>query len=151
MDTDRGRSTLRIPERLIIDPDASTVKDQNNISPISPTKRRFLSLSPLRTILSPRLLSDRPMSAHPSPGSSPYTASSRNVLFRSSLAMNLATSSMMKLPLSPDKNDNSFTRKLFGKGKEKLDTWEVLDEDIIQTNLRLREITHLVLCLQFNP
>ena len=126
MDTDRGRSTLRIPERLTIDPDASPIENQSNMSPISPTKRRFLSLSPLRTILSPRLLTDRPMSAHPSPGSSPYAASSRNVLFRSSV--NLATSSMMKLPLSPDKNDNSLTRKLFGKGKEKLDTWEVLDE-----------------------
>jgi hypothetical protein len=127
MDTDRGRSTLKIPGRLTIDPDASVVEDQSNMSPISPTKRRFLSLSPLRTILSPRLLTDRPMSAHPSPGSSPYAASSRNVFFRSS--MNLATSSMMKLPLSPDKNDKSFTRKLFGKGKEKLDTWEVLKED----------------------
>ena len=127
LDKDRGRSTLRIPGRLTIDPDASVVEDQSNVSSISPTKRRFLSLSPLRTVLSPRLLSERPMSAHPSPGSSPYAASSRNVFFRSS--MNLATSSMMKLPLSPDKNDNSFSRKLFGKGKEKLDAWEVLDEE----------------------
>ena len=126
-DTDRGRSTLRVPERLTIDPDASAVEDQSNMSPISSAKRRFLSLSPLRTILSPRMLTDRPMSAHPSPGSSHYAASSRNVFFRSST--NLATSSMMKLPFSPDKNDNSLTRKLFGKGKEKLDTWEVLDED----------------------
>ena len=126
METDRGRSTLRVPGRLTIDPDASAVEDQSNMSTNSPTKRRFLSLSPLRTILSPRLLTDRPMSAHPSPGSSPYAASSRNVFFRSSV--NLATSSMMKLPLSPDKNDNSLTRKLFGKGKEKLETWEVLDE-----------------------
>ena len=110
-----------------IDPDASAVEDQSNMSPISLTKRRFLSLSPLRTILSPRLLTDRPMSAHPSPGSSPYTPSSRNVFFRSST--NLATSSLMKLPLSPEKNDNSLTRKLFAKGKGKLDTWEVLDED----------------------
>ena len=125
MDMDRGRSTLRVPGRLTIDPDASVAEDQCNISPISPTKRRFLSLSPLRTILSPRL-TDRPMSAHPSPSSSPYAASSRNVFFRSS--MNLATSSMMKLPMSLDKNDNSLSRKLFGKGKEKLDTWEVLDE-----------------------
>ena len=125
MDTVRGRGS----ERLTIDPDASTVEDQSNIPPSSPTKRRFLSLSPLRTILSPRLLTDRPMSAHPSPGSSPYATSSQNVFFRSS--MNLATSSTMKLPLSPDKNDNYLTRKLFGKGKgkEKLDTWEVLDED----------------------
>ena len=123
MDTDRGRSTRRVPGRLTIDPDTSAVEDP----PISPTKRRFLSLSPLKTILSPRL-TDRPMSAHPSPGSSPYAASSRNVFFRSS--MNLATSSMMKFPISPDKNDNPLSRKLFGKGKEKLDTWEVLDEDI---------------------
>ena len=36
---------------------------------------------------------------------------------------------MMRLPLSPDKNDNSLTRKLFGKEKEKLDSWEVLNED----------------------
>ena len=34
----------------------------------------------------------------------------------------------MKLPLSPGKNDGSVFRKLFGKEKEKLDTWEVLDE-----------------------
>ena len=126
MDTDRGRTTHRNPERLTIDSDASAVKDQSNVSPISPTKRRFLSLSPLRTILSPRLLTDRPMSAHPSPGSSPYATSSRNVFFRSS--MNLATSSMMKLPLSHDKNDSSLTRKLFVNGKEKLEAWEVLDE-----------------------
>ena len=126
MDTDRGRTTHRNSERLTIDSDASAVKDQSNVSPISPTKRRFLSLSLLRTILSPRLLTDRPMSAHPSPGSSPYATSSRNVFFRSS--MNLATSSMMKLPLSHDKNDNSLPRKLFGKGKEKLEAWEVLDE-----------------------
>ena len=126
-DTDRGRSTLRDPGRLTIDPDASAVEDQSNVSPISPKKRRFLSLSPLRIILSPPLLTDRPMSAHPSPGSSPYATSSRSVFFRSSV--NLATSSMMKLPLSREKNDNSLTRKLFGKGKEKLDTWEVLDED----------------------
>jgi hypothetical protein len=124
-DTDRGRSTHRVPERLTIDPDASAVDDQSNMSPISSTKRRFLSLSPLRTILSPRLLTDRPMSAHP--GSSPYATSSRNVFFRSST--NLATSSMMKLPLSADKNDNSFPRKLFNKGKEKLEAWEVLDEN----------------------
>ena len=127
MDADRGRSTLRIPERLTIDSDTSAGEDKSNISPISPIKRRFLSLSPLRTILSPRLLTDRPMSAHPSPCSSPYAASSRNIFFRSST--NLASSSTMKLPLSPGKNDNAFTRKLFGKGKEKLDTWEVLEED----------------------
>ena len=127
MGTDRGRSSLRVPGRLTIDPDASAVEAESNMSPISPAKRRFLSLSPLRTILSPRLLTDRPMSAHPTPYSSPYAASSRNVFFRSS--MNLASSSMMKLSFSPDKNDSSLTRKLFGKGKEKLDTWEVLDED----------------------
>ena len=123
---DRGCSTLKIPERLTIDSDISAGEDKSNIS-ISPTKRRFLSLSPLRTILSPRPLTDLPMSAHPSPCSSPYAASSRSIFFRSST--NLASSSMMKLPLSPGKNDNSLTRKLFGKGKEKLDTWEVLDEN----------------------
>lgn len=87
MDTDRGCSTLRIPERLTIDSDTSAGEDKsnmNNMSPISPTKRRFLSLSPLRTILSPRPLTDRPMSAHPSPCSSPYAASSRSIFFRSS-------------------------------------------------------------------
>ena len=127
MEANRDRRTLKNPGRLTIDPDASAGEDKSNISPISPTKRRFLSLSPLRTILSPRLLIDRPMSAHLSPCSSPYAPSSRNISFRSSI--DLASSSMMRLPLSPCKNDNSFTRKLFGKGKEKLDNWEVLDED----------------------
>lgn len=127
IDADRGRSALKIPGRLIIDPDTRVVED--NVSPTSPTKRRFLSLAPLRTILSPRLMSDpdRPMSAHPSPCSSPYAASSRNIFFRSSTS--LVTSSLMKLPLSPGKNDNSVPRKLFAKGKEKLESWEVLDEE----------------------
>ena len=126
-----------IPGRLIIDSNASVTEDK-----LSP-KRRFLSLSPLRTILSPRLMTDpvRPMSAQPSPSSSPYATSSRNIFFRSST--NLAASSTMKLPLFPSKNENSISRKLFGKGKEKLDkgkekldeekekldAWEVVDED----------------------
>jgi len=129
IDVDRGRSALRIAGPLTIDPDAIIVEDYSKISPISPTKRRFLSLSPLRTILSPRPMADpdRPMSAHPSPCSSPYATSSRSIFFRSSTS--LATASMMKLPLSPYKNDNSVPKKLSGKGKEKLDNWEVVDED----------------------
>ncbi|KAF8814684.1 hypothetical protein BYT27DRAFT_6957216 [Phlegmacium glaucopus] len=128
-DADRGRSARRIPGRLTIDSNVIVIEDNNKLSPISPTKRRFLSLSPLRTILSPPLGidPDRPVSAQPSPCSSPYATSSRSIFFRSSTS--LATASMMKLPLSPCKNDNSANRKLFGKGKEKLDHWEVIDED----------------------
>lgn len=134
VNADRGRNTLRIPgPRLTIDSNVNIVEDNTLFSPtptpISPTKQRFLSLSPLRTFLSPRLITDsvRSMSAHPSPSSSPYATSSRNIFFRSSTS--LATSSMMRLPLSSGRNDNSISRKLFGKGKEKLDSWEVLDED----------------------
>ncbi|CAA7267299.1 unnamed protein product [Cyclocybe aegerita] len=136
----RGRSTTRLPT-LKIDPDP--VEGENTTGASSPStsaKRRFLSLSPLRTIFPPRspVHQDRAMSAHPSPSasSSPYSGS--RIFFRSTTS--LTTASFLRLPLSGStfggKSEVSLTRKLFShKGKERAkypssynEPWEVVDE-----------------------
>ncbi|KAF8155933.1 hypothetical protein B0H34DRAFT_799020 [Crassisporium funariophilum] len=138
----RGRTSTRNPGLLIIDPDITTSEDYAPISPLATSpKRRFLSLSPLKTIFHPRSVvhQDRAMSAHPSPSCSPYSGS-RSVFFRSSTT--LATASFLGLPLMSSSiygTGENRSRKFFGhKGKEpvhvpaepeKLDAWEVLDEE----------------------
>ena len=140
----RGKSTSKLP-RLQIDPDPTPMNLSS--SPISPSKRRFLSLSPLKTIFPPRspVHQDRAtLSAHPSP-SSPYSSPSRSLFFRSSSS--LATASFLRLPLlsssghgkslsSAHGKSEPLSRQLFkGKGKElakspeDLNAWEVVDED----------------------
>ncbi|KAJ3509741.1 hypothetical protein NLJ89_g5053 [Agrocybe chaxingu] len=135
----RGRSTTRLPT-LKIDPDPVEGEDTTGASsPTASAKRRFLSLSPLRTIFPPRspVHQDRAMSAHPSPSasSSPYSGS--RIFFRSTTS--LATASFLRLPLSGStfggKSEVSLTRKLFShKGKERAkypsynEPWEVVDE-----------------------
>ncbi|KAF9568629.1 hypothetical protein CPC08DRAFT_757314 [Agrocybe pediades] len=130
----RGRSTLRLPLRIQIDPEPDVV-EPSPPSAISP-KKRFLSLSPLKTVFPSRspVHQDRAtLSAHPTP-SSPYS-SSRSLFFRSSTS--LATSSFLRLPLlssSGHGKSEPLSRQLF-KGKERtkspddLNTWEVVEEE----------------------
>lgn len=111
-------------------------------SPTTP-KRRYMSLSPLRTFFPSRSLAlqDKSLSAHPSPGSSPYSPSRSKTFFRSTTS--IATTSILRLPLittsTPTRRiDSSMSRKLFSsKGKEKardssdsdnLDAWELVDD-----------------------
>ena len=134
----RGRGARRLPA-LSIDPNLANSEDHQGLSPMSSPKRRFMSLSPLRTIFPAKSVvhQDRAMSAHPSPSitTSPYSSS--RSFFRSTTS--LATSSFLRLPLVPSgglgKRD-SISRKLFShKGKERArgpepadDAWEVVDE-----------------------
>ncbi len=102
--------------------------------PASP-KRRFLTLSPLRTMFPPKspVHEARAMSAHPAPGgsASPYAAS-RSTFFRSTSS--LATS---LLPLLPVHKSGSLSRRIFANRAkvkpasplEQLDAWEVLEEE----------------------
>ncbi|TFK26609.1 hypothetical protein FA15DRAFT_702713 [Coprinopsis marcescibilis] len=127
--------------------DLAAILDGPDNPPRSPSitspSRRFLSLSPLRTIFPSRFQSptDRPHSAHPSPGVSPYAQSNRNAsFFRSTTS--LATTSFLKLPLpaTAHRSESFIARKLFsGRGKDKsrerqplpeaLDSWEELSAD----------------------
>ena len=128
--------------KLEIDPVPSPTQDHGRLSPISSPKRRFMSLSPLKTLFPPKspVHHDRAMSAHPSPSPSPYAAS-RSTFFRSSST--LAAASFLGLPLLSSvsvttSKSEPLSRKIFSnKGKERakgidsehLDAWEVLSED----------------------
>jgi len=141
----RGRLTV-IRTRGILESDPEDVVAE--LEPPTPkvSKRRHLSLSPLRTLFPyrPSGILDHTTSAHPSP-TSPYSLSrSAPSFFRSttSLRMPLSTPSLLKLPLStsttPSTRSENF-RKLFpSKGKERakslheneaLEAWELLDSD----------------------
>lgn len=137
----RGRSHQRPPKldlaKILDDPDTPRTP-----TPSSP-KRRFLSLSPLRTIFPSKTPSaaDRPQTAHPTPGASPYMQSPKgSTFFRSTTS--LATSSFLRLPLSSSTSGGkSEKRRFFSKNKEKskpiqspeaLDSWEELSADDVQ-------------------
>ncbi|KAG2008338.1 hypothetical protein CC2G_013778 [Coprinopsis cinerea AmutBmut pab1-1] len=114
---------------------------------VSSPARRFLSLSPLRTFFPSRSPTpgqpDRPHSAHPSPGTSPYAHGGRNgsSIFRSTTS--LSTNSFLRLPLTSSphqgRSESFIARRIFsGKGKEKakdtqpqeaLDSWEELKKE----------------------
>ena len=137
----RGRRSMTKP-KLEIDPAPTPTQDNVGLSPTSSPKRRFMSLSPLRTLFPPKspIHHDRAMSAHPSPSPSPY-AVSRSTFFRSSSS--LAAASFLGLPLLSSvsvasSKSEPLSRKIFSnKGKERakginpenLDAWEVLSED----------------------
>lgn len=123
----RGRTIKAKPSvKIDIDPEAVT-EDDLQFSPQTP-KKRFLSLSPLRTFFPPRSPAhqERAMTAQPGSPQTLYSAS-KSTFFRSSSS--LAAPSFLKLPSSsPPKNDSSRSRKIFpSKGKDRLDAWEVLD------------------------
>ncbi|KAH9478494.1 hypothetical protein JR316_0008949 [Psilocybe cubensis] len=138
----RGRSAKKLLTPLLIDPDPKN--DDFGPIPVSP-KRRFLSLSPLKTIFPPRspVHEDRAtLSAHPSP-TSPYHTS-RSIFFRSSSS--LATASFLRLPLlSPPPPHTGkrepLSRRIFRRDRSKqnsdglhqnaepIETWEVVEEE----------------------
>ncbi|KAF9459700.1 hypothetical protein BDZ94DRAFT_1002213 [Collybia nuda] len=113
--------------------------EQDHSPPESPKKHQ--SLSPLRTFFPyrPMNIPERAMSAHPSPGSSPYSYSRSAFPFLSttSLKMTMSTSSLLRIPLTPtsDRRNSFFARTLSSfKGKdrerhESLDTWEVVESE----------------------
>ncbi|PPR04592.1 hypothetical protein CVT24_012020 [Panaeolus cyanescens] len=125
----RGRTVKARPSvKIDIDPEA-VAED----SPITP-KKRFLSLSPLRTFFPPRspVHQERAMTAQPASPMTLYSAS-KSTFFRSSSS--LAAPSFLRLPSassSPSKNEPSRSRKIFptAKGKDRLDSWEVLDGNV---------------------
>lgn len=137
----RGRSSQR-PTPIL---DLAAICDGPEVVPspsISSPKRRFLSLSPLRTIFPSKTpqSGDRPQTAHPTPGTSPYMQSPKgSTFFRSTTS--LATASFLRLPLSSVANNGKPEKRsrLFGsKGKDKtkeiqqneaLDAWEELCAD----------------------
>ncbi|KAF6764298.1 hypothetical protein DFP72DRAFT_1163303 [Ephemerocybe angulata] len=107
---------------------------------VASPKRRFLSLSPLRTIFPSKTpqTGDRPQTAHPTPGTSPYMQSPKgSTFFRSTTS--LATASFLRLPLSSSTNGKSEKRRFFSSKKDKpkdlpmspeaLDSWEELSAD----------------------
>ncbi|TFK32352.1 hypothetical protein BDQ12DRAFT_505590 [Crucibulum laeve] len=132
----RGRPVARSRGAIDLDPELPG-EAQDEVAPLPTPKRRYLSLSPLRTLFPSRQLglNDRALSAQPSPGSSPYSMS-KTSFFRSTAS--LATSSFLRLPsfsspAATAKGDNSLSRKLFSskakepaREKEPLNTWEVL-------------------------
>ncbi|KAF8182039.1 hypothetical protein BJ912DRAFT_1124672 [Pholiota molesta] len=133
----RGRRGLRPPPLDISS--KVTLVGPGGSSPVSTPKRRFLSLSPLRTIFPTKSPAheDRAMSAHPSPSlssTSPYSMS-RSTFFRSTSS--LATSLLPMLPLSSSHKSENLSRKIFAsKSKDRnkpspehLDAWEVLEEE----------------------
>lgn len=128
------RSRLAVkPPALVLDVGSKIMLGEGagNLSPTS-SKRRFLSLSPLRTIFPPKspVHQDRAMSAHPSPSASSYSIS-QSTFFR-----NISTSFLPMLPSGHHKSE-SLSRKIFAhKGKERLkptpeqlEVWEVLEEE----------------------
>ncbi|KDR80174.1 hypothetical protein GALMADRAFT_208346 [Galerina marginata CBS 339.88] len=129
----RGRTATKPPMLVNIDPDDKAWPP----SPVSSPKRRFMSLSPLRTIFprSPAPQDRATLSAHPSPSPSLYP-SSRSIFFRSSSS--LSTASFLGLPLlssTTNLKGDTLSRKIF-KGKERaktpadnIDVWEVVEEE----------------------
>jgi len=124
----RGRKLPRIT--IPINPDPSGMHEQETMS--SP-KRRFLSLSPIKTIFPSKTVGklDRPLSATSSPSSPKFSLGNRN-FFRS-------TNSLTLLRLSGSQNKDPLSRRLFiHKGKERAmepviqenlqDNWEVVEQ-----------------------
>ncbi|KAF8888578.1 hypothetical protein BD779DRAFT_1672250 [Infundibulicybe gibba] len=122
------------------------VPDCPTAIPVTPPKRRHLSLSPLRTLFPsrPLILQDRALSAHPAPKNSPYSLSHSSMsFFKSTTSLRLpsmSTSSFLRLPTTPPssttssiKNEGTSPRKMFPlKGKEKArasldESWEVVE------------------------
>jgi hypothetical protein len=145
------------PERGRPRLDLKAIYDAPDLPPRSPTiatpARRFLSFSPLRAIFpsrteSPPPIADRPHSAHPSPGVSPYShgGPKNSTFFRSTTS--LAATSFLRLPLTSNanKSDSFFARRLFSsKSREKsrdpqpaeaLDAWEELKTDEIEDGIK---------------
>uniref|UniRef100_A0A0W0GAE7 Uncharacterized protein n=1 Tax=Moniliophthora roreri TaxID=221103 RepID=A0A0W0GAE7_MONRR len=124
----RGRSPSR--SRVLIDPDED--EEWTGPSPVTPTsdqrRRRQLSLSPLRTFLTPKpsTLPQRALSAHP------YSQSRNPSSFFSRSTTSLATLTFGRSPSSPTFStaDSKGDRH---KGKQKatepLDSWEIIDSD----------------------
>lgn len=154
----RGRAKTKLQSVLDLTEDVSEPEQDYN-APRS-TKKRFLSLSPLRTLFPPKhqALEIRALSAHPTPGTSPYAAPHAAHFFRSTTS--LATSSVLRLPfgsstltLTANKPESVKSRRFFhNKEKEKekevqqadcppesLDSWEILDDE---ENVNTRKIEY---------
>ena len=134
-DSSRGRNLPRIT--IPINPDPSGLSPE---VPLSSPKRRFLSLSPIKTIFPSKnpALQERPLTVTNSSPSSPQSSLGNKNFFRSatSLSASLSASSLLRLPVS--QKTNSLSRRLFThKGKERAtepvvhenlhDNWEVVD------------------------
>lgn len=129
-DLARGRKLPRIT--IPINPDPSGIHEEE---PITSPKRRFLSLSPIKTIFPSKAAHlDRPLSAISSPSSPRFSLGNKN-FFRSTNS--LTPSSLLRVP-GPQKKD-SISRRLFShKGKERAkepifseslqDNWEVVEQ-----------------------
>lgn len=135
----RGHAAAQVKPPLLALDTGTKLDLHEGVSPPPPSpKRRFLTLSPLRTMFPPKspVHEARAMSAHPAPGgsASPYAAS-RSTFFRSTSS--LATS---LLPLLPAHKSGSLSRRIFAhRGKVKplgppelLDAWEVLEQETYQ-------------------
>lgn len=131
-DSSRRRKLLRIT--IPINPDSSGIREEE---PLSSPKRRFLSLSPIKTIFPSKTATqqDRPLQSASSSPSSPKSLLGNKNFFRSTYS--LTTSSLLRLPGSQKKD--SFSRRLFThKGKDRgaepvlherlQDNWEVVEQ-----------------------
>lgn len=150
----RGRPSAKWSSKNDLTADDS--EEEPRISPVRSTTKRFLSLSPLRTLFPAKHLSpqDRAYSAHPVPESSPYSAPANANCYRSTTS--LTSSTVFRLPfghstltLATPKPESvkSSSKRLFRsktrekekekKGKKKRefdeesdeswDTWELLE------------------------
>lgn len=98
----RGRTKSKLASILDMTQDDSPEAEEPEPETLPPpprsTKKRLLSLSPLRTLFPPKhqALQSRALSAHP-PGTHPYSSTPRSThFFRSTTS--LASSSMLRLP-----------------------------------------------------
>jgi hypothetical protein len=145
----RGRYKAKWSSKL--DLTAENSEEEKQLSPVRSTTKRFLSLSPLRTLFPTKHSApqERALSAHPAPGASPYSAPADTSCFRSTTS--LATSRLpfgnstsMLTTLKPE-SIRSSSKRLFhikakekererdkerGKGKNKSDFDEVSDESL---------------------
>lgn len=143
----RGRAKTKL--KSVLDLTEDIPEPEPEPSPVRSTKKRFLSLSPLRTLFPPKhqALQVRALSAHPSPGTSPYATPRSTHFFRSTTS--LASSSVLRLPfagstltLTANKPESAKPSKKFFHSKEKererehdecssesLDSWEFLESE----------------------
>ncbi|KAF9446474.1 hypothetical protein P691DRAFT_184036 [Macrolepiota fuliginosa MF-IS2] len=146
----RGRAKTKLKSTLDLTEEDIIPEPEPEPSPVRSTKKRFLSLSPLRTLFPPKqhqALQARALSAHP-PGTSPYATPRSTHFFRSTTS--LASSSMLRLPfaastltLTANKPESvKVSKKFFQSGKEKekereydecsaesLESWEILETE----------------------
>lgn len=142
----RGRTRTKLMSQLDMTEDSPEPDEEPELSLVRSTTKRFLSLSPLRTLFPPKhqVSQERAFSAHPTPGTSPYAAPPSAHFFRSTTS--LASSSVLRLPFSTStltltvhKPESVKSSRLFQNNEEKRrereseegfdDEWEMVESE----------------------